>query len=185
MGTDRFPDGDLGIVVYGSFFNRSDLEYLFGELGDRTARVRLRGYRRVFDARADRRDTVGDRSAVLNLHAGDAWCNGVLVTDLTPEEYGSYARRETTYRFELVDPDDVTYYEADADGPALPDEIIVPCDAPSHEDVRPIPRYVSTCLKGARQWGEDFYADFLETTYVAAGESLAEYLGVPARPVPE
>jgi hypothetical protein len=104
-----------------------------------------------------------------------------MVTGLTAEEYGIYARRETTYRFELVDHSDIAFYNEDAID--LPDEIIVPCDAPRHDDIQPIPTYVNTCLQGAQGWGSEFYADFLETTYVNSGEPLAEYLGVQSRPV--
>lgn len=176
MDTERFPEGDLGIVVYGSLFHRDDLRHLFSSLEDRTARVKLDGYQRVFDARADRRDTIDNRSAVLNLHQGEDWCNGILVTNLTAAEYGVYARRETTYRFELVNPDAISFYRDDSID--LPDEIIVPCDAPSYNDIRPIPTYVSTCLQGARLWGDEFYAEFLEKTYVASGETLSEYFGI-------
>lgn len=68
------------------------------------------GHRRVFDARADLGDTTKDRSSVLNLHQVEDWCNGILVTNLTAAEYGVYARRETTYRFELVDSSDISFY---------------------------------------------------------------------------
>jgi hypothetical protein len=176
MTDTGFPEGELGIIVIGSLLHRDELAYLFDGLPDRSARVRLDGYRRVFDAVADRRETVGDRCAVLNLHSADAWCNGVLVTDLSPREFGIYARRETTYRFEIVDSEAVTYYENES--VALPDEIIVASDAPSHADVKPIPSYVKTCLSGARQWGETFYDEFLETTAVASGESLRSYLDI-------
>lgn len=179
MSDSGFPDGDLGVIVIGSLLHEGDLGHLFENLPERTTRIRLDGYRRVFDAVADRRETIGDRRAVLNLHPDDAWCNGVLVADLSPREYGIYARRETTYRFEIVDESAITPYRNDAVD--LPDEVIVACDAPSHTDVRPIPSYLKRCLVGARQWGEEFYAEFLETTEVASGEPLDSYLGVETR----
>lgn len=179
MTDTGFPEGEMGIIVIGSLLHKGELGYLFDGLSSRTARIRLDGYQRMFDAVADRRETVGNRRAVLNLHSGDAWCNGVLVTDLSPSEFGIYARRETTYRFELVDSEAVTCYENES--VEFPDEIIVASDAPRHADVKPIPSYVKTCLLGARQWGETFYEEFLETTAVASGESLQSYLDIDPR----
>lgn len=178
MDYSRFPDGSFGVLIYGSLFHPTDLDHLFDEYEDRVARVRADGFRRVFDAKADRRETVADRSAVLNLHREDDWCNGLLVTDLTPGEFGTYARRETTYRFIIVEEEQLSVYPSDS--VSFPDEIVVPCEAPKHNDIRPIPSYVNTCLQGAREWGDEFYEDFIETTYVTTGESLAEYFGLPA-----
>ena len=43
-------------------------------------------------------------------------------------------------------------------------------------DVLPNPEYLRICLEGAREWGEDFYEDFLRTTFLCDGRTLEEFV---------
>jgi hypothetical protein len=175
MDTHGFPEGDFGLIIYGSLIYKPALKELFSNPETRVSRVRLDGFARVFDMAADRRRTAANRNAVLNLHRdAESWCNGLLVESVTPREYGIYARRETEYRTTLVKRDDISFYESNAD--AVPKEVIVSYDGPSQTDIYPIPSYVKRCLKGATQWGEEFYDEFVSTTSLATEESLAAYL---------
>ncbi|MEA3544653.1 MAG: hypothetical protein U9R69_05465, partial [Thermodesulfobacteriota bacterium] len=40
----------------------------------------------------------------------------------------------------------------------------------------PNPDYLNICLTGAKNWGENFYHDFLHTTHINNGLLLREYL---------
>ncbi|RLE47612.1 MAG: hypothetical protein DRJ31_08575, partial [Candidatus Methanomethylicota archaeon] len=43
-------------------------------------------------------------------------------------------------------------------------------------DIMPIPSYLDLCIEGAREWGERFYRDFLNTTFLSDGRTLREFL---------
>jgi len=156
-----------GVLVYGSLLDPAELEAtLSPETVDRAFPVEVHGYRRSFNKISAHREGENGEQAILNTEpAPDAWCNAVLVPDVPDAEYELYRERE--YRYEMVDvpATDVVAYDGQKEGQveAL-DERLIATSEGGLEDPSPIPYYVGMCVEGAREWGEDFLADFVVTT---------------------
>ena len=94
-----FDDSRVGVVVYGSLLNRSDLCDLFSEPASRVQPVAVSGFQRRFDQEASWRESDGSHRAVLNVVTGsDDWFNGLFVGDITRSELRTYRERERGYR---------------------------------------------------------------------------------------
>lgn len=168
----------VAVVGYGSILDRGDLGELFVDGVRRSVPIRVDGFERVFNQEASWRDVDGDERAVLNVErSDDGWFNGVLVTDLSREEFAAFRRRERGYRLIEVEPDEIDPY--DADDRARIDEndlILTTTGERVRDDIAPIRSYARLCADGAADWGDEFLADFLATTEVDDGRSLARYL---------
>lgn len=174
----------LATVAYGSLLDPATLGELFDGIDGRVQPVKLQGFKRVFNQEASWRDVDDDQRAVLNVvPAEDAWCNGIVVPNLTREECHAFRERERGYRLIEVDPDRLDPYAAravDTDhvggvGPRVDtqDLVLVPTGTRVTDDIAPIEPYVEECIAGASQWGETFRADFEATTATNTGTSLA------------
>lgn len=175
----------VGIVGYGSLLSPDELAPFLDTDAARVVPVRVDGFRRTFNQesvwRVRASDGDEDERAVLNAVRDDeASMNAVLVPDLSAGEYEALRARESGYRMVEVEDGDIEPYGADAED-ALPETagcgvVLISTGNRVDESIRPIPEYVETCLKGARCWGDGFRDDFLRTTEVSPGETLAEYL---------
>jgi len=184
--TDDRPRPSVGIVGYGSLLSLDELVPFLETDGKRVVPVRVEGFRRVFNQESVWRAEVTEggekESAVLNAVRDDGGAmNGVLVPDLSAQEYEALRVRESGYRMVEVETEDIEPY-ADGEFSDLPDSdvVLVPTGKEERvdDDLLPIPEYVEICLEGARHWGDGFRDEFLRTTYVRGGEggTLGEYL---------
>lgn len=156
-----------GVLVYGSLLDPSELEAtLSAETVAEAIPVEVHGYRRSFNKVSAHREGENGEKAILNTEPDpDAWCNAVLVPDVPDDEYERYRQRE--YRYEMVDvpATDVAAYDGyEQERVAALDERLIATSEGSLDDPSPIPYYVAMCVDGAREWGEDFLADFVVTT---------------------
>ena len=178
----------VGIIVYGSVLNPADLRDLFHTLSGRTRPVTVSGFERVFNQEASWRETGGQHRAVLNVKQNpDRWFNGVLITDVTRDEFSQYRERERGYRLVEVEQDEVEPYDpesiaaetidtTDAEEIRSQELLLTTVGEKQNEDILPIHDYVEICLNGADSWGERFREDFLSTTRVTTGVTLSEYV---------
>lgn len=173
----------VAVLVYGSLLEPAELRDLFGDITGRVWPVKLEGFKRICNQTASWRPTEADQRAVLNVvRADDAWCNGLVVTDLTRSELDAFKHRERGYRLIAVDPDSIYPYDPsdvnttriDTTEPPLAEQdlVLVTTGTKVAHDIAPIPSYLDGCLDGASQWGEAFCKDFKTTTVANAGADL-------------
>jgi len=176
----------LAVIVYGSFLHPNDLAELFDDVPSRVVPVEVRGFDRLFNQEASWRETDGDRKAVLNVTpASDEWFNGILVVDLSREEFREFRERERGYRLIEVGFDALESYDRPTIEPDLTvdepdiasqDLVLTTTGLKTRDSIDPIDSYVDLCYDGASQWGSEFLHDFLRTTKLSTGESLKSYV---------
>lgn len=177
----------VAVITYGSLLHPEDLTDLFGRIRNRTQPVKVDGFRRAFNQEASWRETEGDDVAVMNVGRSEgSWFNGLMVADLDRSEFAEFRERERGYWLVEVEPESLDEYSPTMldtshlgdSPPDLDDQdlVLVPTGKKVRMDVSPIDDYVNICLTGAREWGSDFYEDFLTTTELASGRSLESYM---------
>jgi hypothetical protein len=175
----------ISVIVYGSLLAPSVLDDLFEDLAGRIWPIRLQEFERVCNQTASWRGIDANQRAVLNVRrADDAWCNGLVVTDLQRGEFEAFRERERGYRLVEVHPDHIDLYEPhdidaplDTTRPSLDDQdlVLVTTGTKVDHEIDPIPSYLEECIDGASQWGGAFLADFKATTATNAGSDLTTY----------
>jgi len=165
----------LGIITYGSLINTQEIEK---QQDDPThiIPVKLETFKRSFNQRPAWRKSTGEYSAVLNVQISEQnWLNGVCYC-YADFDFTTLDNRERGYSRTVVPPDKINGYQ----GHRLPDLagifIYLGKKEYEHSTLLPNPDYLDICLKGAKNWGEDFYRDFLNTTHINNGRLLHEYL---------
>jgi len=168
------------VIVYGSLLDPDELAELFDGVDERTTPVTVRGFKRIFDQAASWRETAGEQRAVLNVvRSPESQFNGVLVTDLTSAELQAFRERERGYRLVSIDPAKIEPFErnrADDETAAAietQDLLLTTTGEKRRTDIAPIGSYVERCRAGASEWGEPFLQEFLRTTELLSGETLA------------
>lgn len=176
----------VAVIVYGSILDPDDLAELFDNIQERAIPIMISGFTRVFNQEASWRETKGDQMAVLNvIRADEGQFNGVLVTDLSRAEFQEFRKRERGYRLVEVESHEINSYdsanieaEVVSNRPDIEtqDLILTTTGTKTRSDISPINSYVKLCRDGAKQWGEEFLQDFLETTKLNSGISLNTYI---------
>ena len=163
-----------GILAYGSLVHPDE------NGGADAMPVRVKGYRRVFDQMPSWREGVGFEAAVLNVAtSAEHWINAVCL--LVPDEHiAELQAREQGYDLVTVDAASVSAY----DGHTLPEDatFAIYVGKPGKQDAALLPNrdYLLLCLEGSACRGDVFRAEFIETTWIASGRSLRQYLdGLP------
>ena len=178
----------VGAVVYGSVLNPTDLRELFDDISGRIRPVTVSGFQRIFDQEASWRETDGRHRAVLNVEQHpDRWFNGILIADISRSEFREFRERERGYRLVEVESDEIAPYESaeiaagdtetmSTDEMESQDLVVTTVGGKQNDDILPVDDYVDICRAGAQRWGEQFLQDFMSTTRVNTGETLAEYV---------
>ena len=169
------------LVVYGSLVNKSELTRGGFPLG-RTCPVILRGFKRVFRQEPSRRHSgQGEERAVLNVVAsGQDWLNGLLVWGLDDSFFVDLDEREKGYDRIEVSPSSLRkYHPSSSYATPIPRNVYVYTgEAVKQSDsILPSASYLEICLEGAREWGEGFYEDFLDSTFIKNEALLRTYVG--------
>ena len=165
----------LGIITYGSLINTQEVEKL-REHPTHVIPIKLETFKRSFNQRPAWRKSTGEHSAVLNVEtSAQNWLNAVCYC-YTDFDFTTLDDRERGYSRTAVQPDKISYYQ----GHNLPElekvSIYLGKTEYLSNTLLPNPDYLDICLRGAKNWGEDFYYDFLNTTHINNGISLHEYL---------
>ena len=166
----------IAVFGYGSLLQPSALATLSADAPNRAIPARVDGLRRVFNQRTSRRTDDEVRCAVANVvRSSESWTNGVVLPDVSRDEFETFRERERWYRLIEIRVDDVDPYdEADAAVLERTDLLLTTTGLETDPEIEPIPSYVDSCLEGAAAWGERFRDDFLaSTTTTNAGEPLA------------
>jgi len=173
------------IIAYGSLINpeqRRQGLHLFAD----ACPVLVKGYRRVFSQEPSWRE--GDRThrAVLNVIKSDEdWFNGVLVALHSGSHFEDIDQREIGYNRVLVASSQIAPFEKISKKPsceqgpdgqmseqvsnaiaAQPTYIYLGKPEKQNNSILPNRDYLALCLRGAQHWGDTFYEQFLQTTYI-------------------
>jgi hypothetical protein len=165
----------LGIIAYGSLINPQETE---GQMDQHQhiIPIRLKAFKRSFNQRPAWRNSTSEHSAVLNVETSEQdWLNAVCYC-FAAFDFSDLDNRERGYSRTAVQLDKISSYQ----GHNLPDleEVFIYLGRAVHQSstLLPNPDYLDICLMGAKNWGEDFFRDFLHTTHINNGILLREYI---------
>jgi hypothetical protein len=112
---------------------------------------------------------------VLNIIGSEQhWLNALLISGLNDRSLADVDEREKGYNSIKVVPSYVRGYLLTA---TTPQNIYTHVGKAEKQSASILPNasYLSICLEGARQRGEDFYNEFLDSTFVKDDILLREY----------
>ena len=165
----------LGIIAYGSLINPQEIKNQ-RECSCHAVPIRLETFKRSFTQQPAWRDNSGTHSAVLNAQTSEQnWLNAICFC--YPEfDFKTLDKRERGYSRTSVTVDKINSYR----GHHLPKlkEVFIYLGKKDYrnDNLLPNPDYLNICTVGAKTWGENFYRDFLNTTYINSGILLRDYL---------
>ena len=164
------------LIVYGSLINKSELEKGGFPL-DSTRPVVVRGFKRMFCQEPSWRPDRGEQRAVLNVVSSEHhWLNALLISGLNNDFLANLDKREKGYNRIKVASSCLRGYRPLPKAPQNIYTHVGKADKQS-DSILPNDLYLSICLEGARQWGEDFYNEFLDSTFVKDDVLLRTYVG--------
>ena len=105
------------------------------------------------------------------------WFNGLLVSDLDDGFFTDSDKRERGYNRIRVAPSYLQKYDSSYTT-SIPRNIYIYAGGTNQQSdsILPNTSYLDTCLEGAKQWGEDFYNDFLDSTFIKNNALLRTYV---------
>ncbi len=156
---------NIAILVYGSLINKDEL---IGEGVDISfcTPVVLEGYKREFSQKSQRPIYLGSNKAVLTvIKDKNSFCNAILVPNIKEKDLEVLDYREAGYNIVKVSFDSLNFKYQELNEKI--DEVYIYLGKDEFYDTSlvPIPKYLDICLKGASSWDEQFYNDFIETTF--------------------
>ncbi len=166
------------LIGYGSLIHDSELIDNGFPL-DSTCPVLVQGFKRMFSQEPSwRRTGQGEERAVLNAFSSQQhWLNALLISGLNDDFLIDLDRREKGYSRIEVAPSYLQKYNLSHTTPIPQNIYIYTGDVDKQSDsILPNASYLHKCLEGAKQWGEDFYSDFLDSTFVKNDIPLREYI---------
>lgn len=165
------------LIVYGSLINESEL-IQYGFPLDGTYPVIVQGFKRVFSQEPSWRADQGENRAVLNVISSEHhWLNALLISGLNDSFLVDVDEREKGYDRIRVAPSSLRAYHPHHTAPTPQNIYIHSGQTDKQSDsILPNPSYLDTCLEGAKRWGEDFYTDFLDSTFISNDIPLRTYI---------
>ncbi len=150
------------LIVYGSLLNPDELEKHNISM-EVIEFVKVKGYRRVFNQEPSWRKVDSNYRAVMNVEKEKgSWFNGLVIKGLTKEYIDDLDHRERGYdRIDVKEEDIVTYKGENIDNCI----VYVGKKGKQNNNIFPNKEYFKICLDGAKVHFEDFYRDYLDTTY--------------------
>lgn len=162
------------LLAYGSLIHPNETDRHAFKATSRVP-VRVFGFERIFNQKMTYRKGEGEKSAVLNVvKKEDRWINGVLLGGFEDRYHAEIDKRESGYdRIKIPSQNIVTY-----DNTKIEDDAYVYLGAKGKQDdsLLPITDYLELCLDGAKSFGDDFFRDFLVTTWTRGEIRLDKYI---------
>jgi len=163
----------LGIIAYGSLINRQEAKNV-GSPPIAAIPVKLRNFKRSFNQRPAWRKETSENTAVLNVQKSQThWINGICYC-FENFDFALLDEREKGYTRTLLKPEGISSYTS-LEAP-LPENIYIYLGKAEYlnESLLPHQDYLNICLRGAQNWGDNFAADFSDTTYIRNGILLQD-----------
>lgn len=150
------------LIVYGSLLHVEELKKHQIDL-KRVEKVKVKGFKRVFNQLPSWRKVDGNKKAVMNIEFDkNSWFNALVIKDLDEEYIKDLDHRERGYdRVNLKDGDVVSY-----DGDVIKNCIVYKGkEDKQSSEILPNPDYFEICKNGALTHGKKFFEDYMKTTY--------------------
>lgn len=152
------------LIVYGSLMNQDELQNQ-GLWGHDAQPVKVFGYERVFNQEPSYRMIESKNRAVLNIQAnGSSWFNAIMIKDLDEAFFEALDIREIGYERIKIE---CKTYRGDFYKDCF---VYFGRHEKKNSRIMPNREYLQLCAEGAQQWGEEFYQDFLNTTFQCINE---------------
>lgn len=157
------------LLVYGSLINKNELLDKNIDLLD-CIPVKVYNLKREFSQEPSWRKSEGDDRAVLRVDIKKKhFINALLVQNIKNKAIKDLDHRERGYDRIKVEKTDIEFcYDMNKKRLELSEQVYIyigKCDK-LNPLILPNPHYLDICLEGAKQWGDRFYKDFIESTYV-------------------
>lgn len=152
----------MNLVVYGSLMDKQELQNYNISLDD-IELVKVSGYMRIFNQEPTNRMAQSINRAVLNVFEENSlWLNGIVIKNISEELLSVLDKREEGYKRSVLEDKRVTTYG----GENIPECFIYLGKVEKvNFDILPNDEYLEICKEAAKSHGEEFYQDFLQTTY--------------------
>lgn len=159
----------MNLIVYGSLLNKSELQKENISL-ENIELIKVFGYKRIFNQEPSFRLVNSINRAVLNVEEeSNSWFNAIVIKDISLEYMNTLDMREKGYNRIFIKNGNVKNY----DGENISDCIIYQGKINKRSDeILPNFDYLNICLKGAKDLGNDFFTDFIKTTYKNSNDKL-------------
>lgn len=161
------------IVAYGSLLNQKQ-SGLRSHLLTIVCPVTVKGYRRIFNQEPTWRKGNDRRRAVLSIVQSDSdHFNGLLLALTDNDNFSELDERERGYDRVLVPHACIAYsanthYLSESKFSFKQTFVYIGKPEKKNDSILPNEDYLHLCLRGAKQWGEEFYEQFLQTTYIGS-----------------
>jgi len=151
------------LVVYGSLLNKNELKKHKINL-EKIDFVKVYGFKRVFNQEPSWRIIKSSERAVLNIiEDKNSWFNAIVVKDLDEKYIKDLDIREKGYDRINLKKEFVIPYD---DKTELKNCIVYKGKKEKQNDkILPNQDYCKICIDGAKSHFEEFYQDFMATTY--------------------
>jgi gamma-glutamylcyclotransferase (GGCT)/AIG2-like uncharacterized protein YtfP len=147
------------LIVYGSLLNEEELQNQ-GLWGHNVVPVKVFGFKRVFNQEPSYRILKSQERAVLSIEfQNNSWFNGIMIKDLDEAFFEALDMREIGYERIKVE---CKTYSGDFFNDCF---VYLGRNDKKNSEILPNPEYLNLCLEGAKQISEEFYQDFINTTY--------------------
>ncbi len=152
----------INLVLYGSLLNPNELKRLDLDFRS-TDFVKVYGFKRVLNQLPSWRESKSIEKAVMNIEESkEGWFNALLLRGVSKRDLADLDKREKGYSKISLKENSIINYE----GSSIPNCIVYKGKANMQSDkILPNQTYLKICKEGARSRFEEFYEDFLNSTY--------------------
>lgn len=159
----------MNLIVYGSLINKKELEKEGISLVN-VELVKIKGFKRVFNQEPSYRFLASKNRAVLNIIKDEkSWFNAIVIKNLEEEYFTTLDEREKGYNRSLIEKENIKTYDGDIFENS---QIYLGKEEKLNFFIYPNRDYLEICLSGVKTFGEDFFKDFLKTTYKNSEDGL-------------
>ena len=150
-------------IVYGSLLHPKELKKYDISM-DMIEFVKVKNFKRVFNQEPSRRRSDTINRAVLNIQKDDnCWFNAILIKNIPENSLKELDIREIGYNRLNLEDGSVRYYKDDKIATSC--FVYIGKDGKQSNDIFPNIEYFKLCLNGAKSHFNEFYLDYLDTTY--------------------
>ncbi|XPV69722.1 MAG: gamma-glutamylcyclotransferase family protein [Halarcobacter sp.] len=150
------------LVVYGSLMNKKELQKEGISLDD-VVLVKVFGYKRVFNQEPSYRMVNSVNRAVLTIgEDNESWFNAIVIKNISAEYLSILDKREIGYdQYSFREGEVISY-----DNEPLTNCIVYKGKIEKMSfNIQPNMEYLDICKETAKSFGDEFYEDFINTTF--------------------
>lgn len=150
-------------IVYGSLLNKEELKKHHIDIS-KIDFVKVQGFKRIFNQEPSWRKVDGNEKAIMNIEVDiNFWFNAIVIKNLDEAYIKGLDHRERGYDRTLLKEGCVTLY---SNGSILENCIVYKGKVgKQNNNILPNPTYFNICKNGAKSHFNDFFEDYLATTY--------------------